>query len=131
MNPRTRTTTSVETKTRAAQARAYLAAASLHIGDADPANANVSVSLSVLAGIAASDAICGHALRTIAQGQDHGEAIVLLGSVSSKAARRLRALLSAKSSSQYGSSYVTPARARELLDHATRLCRELDALLAR
>lgn len=131
MNPRQRTTSTIETKTRAAQARAFLAAATLHVDDADPANANVSAALSVLAGIAASDAICGHALHTIAQGQDHGEAVALLASVSSPAARRLKTLLSAKTSSQYGSSYVTAARARDLLEQAKRLCDEMDAVLAR
>lgn len=121
----------LETKTRANQARAFLAAAALHADDGDPANANVSASMSVLAGIAASDAICGHALKKCSQSENHAEAVVLLSTVSNSASRRLKALLSAKSTSEYGTSYVTSARTRELLSQAKRLCDEMDALLAR
>ena len=131
MNPRTNSASAAETKSRARQARAFLAAAELHVDDVDPANANVSASLSVLAGIAASDAMCSHALKVVAHGQDHAEAVSLLATVSSPAARRLKKLLAAKSTSQYGSSFVTPARARDLLEQARRLCHEMNALLTR
>jgi hypothetical protein len=120
-----------DTRARAAQARAFLAAATLHAGDVDPANANVSASNAVLAGIAASDAMCGHALKKCAQGENHADAVELLSTVSVSAARKLKSLLSAKTTSQYGASYVTPARAHDLCSQAQRLCDEMDTLLAR
>ena len=116
---------------RAAHTRAFLEAATLCLGENDAAYRNVSASLSVLAGIAASDAMCGHALREAPHGQDHTEAVNMLARVSATGARRLGTLLSAKTTSQYGFSFVTPSRARDMLQQARRLCDEMQALLAR
>jgi hypothetical protein len=131
MTTRTKAMSKLETTTRARQARAFLAAAALHADDPDAANATVSASLSVLAGIAASDAMCGHALKKCAQGDDHAEATALLATVNAAAARRLRTLISAKSTSSYGASFITNARAQDLLLQAQRLCGDMDELLGR
>lgn len=131
MTARIREMSAADTRARAAHSPAFLEAASLCLDETDPAYQNVSASLAVLAGIAASDAMCGHALKKAVQGQDHTEAVELLSRVSSTAARRLKALLAAKSTSQYGSSFITANRAREMLQQAQRLCDEMDALLAR
>lgn len=78
------------------------------------AEAQVAASNSILAGIAAADAICGSVLGERANDQDHRAAIQLLATVmpdGPKLSAKLRRLLTDKTLLQYG-GYCTPAVAR-------------------
>ncbi len=131
MNARYQAMTPVDVKNRATEARTFLDLARLAIDDARNGYSNASASNAVLAGIAASDAICGHALQRAPQGQDHAEAVTMLKTVSWGAAKHLKALVDAKSTARYGSSFITATRAKGLLNHAERLCDEMDERLVR
>lgn len=82
---------------------------------------DAAVTLYVHAGIAAADAICARALGLYAKGQDHQEAIALLGSVDKDAAADLRALLGMKTRAGYGYDPINPER----LARAQRAARSL------
>jgi hypothetical protein len=84
----------------------------------------------VLAGIAASDAICGLLLGRYAQGADHTQAVSLLKSVilprsiqttSTALATKLGRLLELKSTAQYTGAPVTHTIAQRALDNARAL----------
>ncbi len=120
-----------QARIRLAHARAFLDAADL-IGDVDDlAGPNVAAALAVLAGIAAADAACCLAIGRRSRGQDHREAIGLLGQVEpdgAALARDLARLLDIKDGAHYGMVYVTHQKAtaairqaRRLLDAAERL----------
>lgn len=93
---------------------------------------NIIASLAVLAGIAASDAICGAEVGERA-GENHADAVKLLRQCAPKssAASQLQRLLDAKSESQYSSRLVTTTRASELRDQAQRLVDEMEAVVKR
>ena len=85
---------------------------------------NVAAGLAVLAGIAASDAICGARLGLIHRGQDHREAADLLRTAvidGPKLAGQLLRLLDVKDSAHYGIPVVAPRHARDSLKAAQRL----------
>lgn len=88
--------------------------------------ADAFVTLCVHAGITASDVICCARLGQHAQGEDHSEAVALLGKADSESARHLRALLSMKTKAEYSHSSVTTtdtkraARAAEALIETAR-----------
>lgn len=85
---------------------------------------SVAGSLAVLAGVAASDAACCAALKQLARGQDHEEAIALVKSVSpggEQMARDLGRLLALKDSAQYGVLVVPTDRAESAVAWARRL----------
>jgi hypothetical protein len=69
--------------------------------------ADAVVTLCVRAGIAASDVICCARLGQHAQGEDHSEAVVLLGKADSGSAKHLRVLLSMKTKAEYSHSSLT------------------------
>jgi hypothetical protein len=89
-------------------------------------NADAYVTLCVNAGIAASDVICCARLGQHAQGQDHNEAVTLLGHADSGSARHLRMLLSMKTKASYSHAGVSATdakragRAAEALVEAAR-----------
>lgn len=91
---------------RSRHARAFLDTGELVSSvDDELANPNVAAALAVLAGIAASDAICCVALGERSRGQDHRQAIDLLNGVESQGrdwARDLARLLDIKDGAQYG-----------------------------
>ncbi|MGF1664134.1 MAG: hypothetical protein ACFCVG_17000 [Kineosporiaceae bacterium] len=92
--------------------------------ETDTATPGVAAALAVLAGIAASDAACCHALRRRPRGQDHGQAPALLATVQPHGlamAKDLAALLAAKDESHYGLNLVSAAKARALLKRAHRM----------
>lgn len=125
--PTTRTETCGpnEARTRANQARAFLDAAELIIDiDDELATPGVAAALAVLAGIAASDAMCCKNLGRRARGQDHREATGLLAQVEPDGpalAKLLARLLDIKDSAQYGTVYLNPKRAQTAVRHAMRL----------
>ena len=80
--------------------------------------------MAVLAGIAASDAACCFKLRKRSRGQDHAEAVKLLGTVvphGGAMARDLGRLLAAKDESHYGVTVVDRTKARRPVGYAGRL----------
>ncbi|UOE42910.1 hypothetical protein [Agromyces larvae] len=82
MSARAQRITRTDVTTRATHARAFVAAAELIETLADDAGieskANLIGSLAVLAGIAASDAICGAAVGERTAGENHLEAVTVL-----------------------------------------------------
>jgi hypothetical protein len=91
--------------------------------DGMPSTGNTIASLAVLAGIAASDAICGAVLGERAAGDNHAEAIGLLrqASRSTSHAAQLRRLLESKTEVQYSTNLTTEPRAEELMVSARKL----------
>jgi hypothetical protein len=84
----------------------------------------VAAALAVLAGIAASDAVCCATLGCRPRGQDHGQALTLLATVAPhgrQLAKDLGELLAAKDDSHYGLSLVGRVKAETLLRRARRM----------
>jgi hypothetical protein len=75
-------------------------------------NPDAFVMLCIHAGIAASDVICCARLGQHAQGQDHNEAVTLLGQADSGSANSLRVLLGMKTKVGYGHTGTTAADAK-------------------
>jgi hypothetical protein len=123
--PRMADCTPAQGRSRLAQAQAFVAAADLVLSDqTDTATPGVAAALAVLAGIAASDAACCFKLRKRPRGQDHVEAVKLLGTVvphGEAMAKDLGRLLAAKDESHYGVTLVDRTKARRLLGYARRL----------
>lgn len=120
---------------RLAHARAFLETAEL-VGDADDelATPQVATALAVLAGIAASDAICCAALGRRSRGQDHRQAIDLVQQVAPDGpvlSRDLARLLDLKDGAHYGMVYVTGAKAITAVRHARRLTDAASSRLSR
>jgi len=115
----------VEAEARLDQARAFLQVAGL-VGDQDDevATPNVSASLAVLAGVAASDAVCCAALGRRPRGQDQRQAVALLSQVvdiGQPMARDLTRLLSLKDDAHYGVLQVSGQRLTAALRQARHL----------
>ncbi len=123
--PRTTDCTPAQGRSRLAQAEAFIQAADLVLSDeTNTATPGVAAALAVLAGIAASDAACCAKLRKRPRGQDHNEAVRLLGTViphGGDMAKDLARLLAAKDESHYGVTLVDRAKARRLLGYARRI----------
>lgn len=130
MSPRhlpVRPATKSEGRGRRRIAEKYLEVAEIAAME-DGAAVNVAVGVAVLAGIAASDAVCIAALGERYSGLDHAAAVQILGRVDGRLSGRLRILVDLKASSHYGDSLLT-ARDRE---RAIKAARDLvDAARAR
>lgn len=86
--------------------------------------ASVAASLAVLAGIAAADAACCHVLGRRSRGQDHRQAIELVGQIESggqQASSALRRLLDLKDQAHYGLFDVSGNNLTTVLHQAERL----------
>lgn len=121
-----------EVLARVEHARAYLLVADLVRDDASiNGRNNILGAIAVLAGIAASDAICGKALGARSVGVAHAEAVDLLRRATppgSKAASALGRLLASKTGPQDSAQLVSTAKARELFKAAELLVEEMEAL---
>lgn len=82
------------------------------------------VGVAVLAGIAASDAICTAALGRRSSGQDHQGAADLLAQVDATLGSRLRSLVKRKGESHYGDSILTPTQRVQARRDAEALVKE-------
>jgi hypothetical protein len=85
---------------------------------------NVAAGLAILAGIAASDAICGIRLGYVHRGDDHRRAQDLLRTATpdgQKLATNLGRLLGLKDAAHYGVLVVAPRRASDALRWAAYL----------
>jgi triphosphoribosyl-dephospho-CoA synthetase len=99
----------------------FLELAELGSDEAATRFANASAALAVLAGIAASDAICCARLGTRSRSQDHRDAQALLEKVEPdgrQAAESLRRLLDMKDSAQYGVAHLGRERVKAALRQA-------------
>lgn len=112
-----------EARTRSKVARLYLDVAELAADEQVDHARNVAAGNAVLAGIAASDAICCMELGVRHRGQDHQGAIALLtrAPVRGGLARDLATLLSIKAPAHYGDRYVSEAKLTAVLRAAGRL----------
>lgn len=117
-----------QSRARRKIAQKYLEVADL-VADEDGAAINVCVGLAVLAGIAASDAICGAATGERSAGQDHAAAAELLQRVDSALGARLRQLVALKPSSHYGERLLS-AEDRAAALRSARLLVDAAALRA-
>lgn len=98
----------------------YLEVATL-IENEDGAAVNVCVGLAVLAGIAASDAICIDALGERYSGTDHAAAAEVLKRVDSALAIKLKRLVGLKPASHYGDDLLTAEQRKAALRAAEAL----------
>jgi hypothetical protein len=127
-----------EARARLRQAEAYLTVAMTVVSEADRPEDydfnHVAAGLAVLASIAASDALCCRLLSERSRGQNHRDAIGLLGTirfgdgVERARARRARGLsealatsLDLKDASHYGTTLLEAPQVRKLLRTATKL----------
>lgn len=121
-----RATFTASSATTAASWHLVRAASTAITADEEADIADAVVTLCVHAGIAASDVICCARLGQHAQGDDHIEAVALLGRADSGSAKHLRALLSMKAKAEYSHSSVTATdteravRAAEALSDTAR-----------
>jgi hypothetical protein len=130
---RTRAADTEDARTRAQSAAAYLGVAELVLDEADVAMPGVAAGVAVLAGIAASDAICARRLQVIHRGDDHRAAAALLAQATAdgkKLAATFRRLIDLKDEAHYGVTLIAPRRARDAVRWAhlllTRAVQELE-----
>lgn len=125
---RVATCTPAEGRARRGQARAFLDVAELVLTE-DRREAHVAAALAVLAGIAAADAICGLSLGRWSRGQDHNQAVTLLGEVALRDTTlptKLRRLLAEKDTVHYSAALISVDRAKAMVRQATALLVEAD-----
>jgi hypothetical protein len=114
-----------DARTRYRAAQAYLEVADLVLGEQSRDEyLNVAAGLAVLAGIAASDAICASRLGLIHRGEDHQAASALLAESTTDGTRLailFRRLIDVKGEAHYGVIVVAPTKARAAVRDARRL----------
>lgn len=117
-----------EARHRAAIAANYLEVAEVAAaGEPDSADRNVAAGNAVLAGIAASDALCCLRLGKRSRDADHAAAVQLLQQVDHRLGQNLSTVLAVKDFAHYGHDFLTATRlttvlraARGLVDQAQR-----------
>lgn len=114
-----------EARVRLATARAYLEVATTVLAEQSRDEfLNVASGLAVLAGIAASDAICCARLRSLSRGDDHRRAADLLKTAvpdGAKLSASFARLLDVKDEARYGVIVVSPRKARNAVGWAASL----------
>jgi hypothetical protein len=114
-----------DARARLRTASAYLEVAGAVLNERDASEyRNVAAGVSVLAGIAASDAICGIRLGKIHRGDDHRAAADLLQQATpdgAKLATVLRRLLGLKDAAHYGIPVVSSRSASDARRWAAQL----------
>lgn len=114
-----------DARNRLRTAQAYLEVADLVLGERDRAEMPaVAAGLAVLAGIAASDAICAIRLQRMHRGQDHRGAAALLEEATPDGKRLaivLLRLLDVKDAAHYGVVVVAHQKARDATKRAESL----------
>ena len=120
-----------EARRRLSTAQAYLnvAGSVLEECSQDDEYLNVAAGLAVLAGIAASDAICGIRLGRLHRGEDHRGAADLLRTATPDGARLatvLGRLLGLKDAAHYGAPVVSPRKAADARKWAAQLVKRAE-----
>lgn len=123
---RSRRGTAADARNRRIIAMRYLEVAVLAATEEGPGANNVVVGIAVLAGIAASDAICLAATGSRYAGDDHAEAARVLGRTDRALGNELAKLVRLKPGAHYGSTFISDndrtralRAARKLVDAAT------------
>jgi hypothetical protein len=121
---KTRPATAEHARHRLRTAQAYLDVAELVLDEPPPAMPGVAAGVAVLAGIAASDAICASRLREIHRGENHRDATALLERATpdgKKLAAVFARLVDVKDEAHYGLFVVAPRKARDAVRWARTL----------
>lgn len=122
---RTRAASAEQARIRLRSAGAYLEVADLVLDEKDRVEMpGVAAALAVLAGIAASDAICARRLGEIHRGEDHRAASALLEQATpdgKKLAKTFLRLVDIKDEAHYGLLLVAPRKARDAVRWASQL----------
>ena len=122
---RTRPATTGDARTRLEYASAYLEVAELVLTDSEgSALPGVAAGLAVLAGIAASDAICARRLQEIHRGDDHRAAADLQRTATAdgrELARMFLRLIDLKDEAHYGLTLVSRQRAKNAVRWSSSL----------
>lgn len=120
---------SVRIRFRDAQTR--LDSAELQLRGSSPHEWKHAAEIAVRAGIAASDAACGHALGYKVAAESHSDAIAALREASgASTAKHLSTLLDEKSAQSYGDRLPPHAEASRLVLHARRLLDAAETIVA-
>ena len=111
---------------RLTRARSFLEVAQMTADERDPSleYSAAAASIAILAGIAAADAACCHALGRRSRSDNHHEAERLLAQISpggKDAAANLRKLISLKDAAHYGFITLSAAELKRSLRQADRL----------
>ncbi len=104
---RLRSGTAADARNRRIIAARYLEVAELASAEEGPGASNVVVGIAVLAGIAASDAICLSATGMRYAGEDHAEAARVLGRTDRRLGQELSKLVRLKPGAHYGSTFIS------------------------
>lgn len=99
----------------------YLEVADLAATEEGPGANNVVIGIAVLAGIAASDAICLSATGSRYAGDDHAEAARVLGQVDRAMGTELSKLVRLKPGAHYGSAFISDSDRVRAMRAAQRL----------
>ena len=118
---RLRSGTPADARNRRIIASRYLEIADLAAVEEGAGANNVVVGIAVLAGIAASDAICISATGSRYAGDDHAEAARVLAAVDSSLGSELAKLVRLKPGAHYGSTFISVADQRPALRAAQAL----------
>lgn len=122
-----------EARKRARVARTYLDMAVLAAAGPGDEVRNVAAGNAVLAGIAASDALCCIRLGKRPRGQSHRDAVDMLQAISPggrRYAADLATLLGAKEASHYGETFITVEKLGATMRAAQRLVDAAEELIA-
>ncbi|HPG14632.1 MAG TPA: hypothetical protein PK434_08110 [Microthrixaceae bacterium] len=117
---RTRTVSAAQVRSYAAKAREFAEAAA---SDLEAGRNIAATSLAIHAGINAADAVCGARLAKRAAGEDHDQALGLLGQAGpdgAEVARDLRRLLPLKTKAEYEPDDIAPSVAARAVERAQR-----------
>lgn len=133
---RTQDCGAVQARQRLGHARSFLEVAELSADVDDPTleYGSVAASVAILAGIAAADAACCHALGRRSRSDDHHDAEALLVEVSpggKRAAGQLRKLITLKDAAHYGFISVTTSQLKQVVRQAQQLVEFAEAALQR
>lgn len=123
-----------QARKRLADARAFLDLAELVDVGAPPESLGVSAANAVLAGIAAADAACCHALGERSRGDDHRDALAVVAQVrpgGSEAAKARGRLLGIKNDAEYGLRPISRANRELAMRQARKLVTFAETVLER
>ncbi|MCB1254255.1 MAG: hypothetical protein M9891_00720 [Austwickia sp.] len=118
---RRRRGTPADARNRRIIAARYLEVAELAASEEGPGANNVVVGIAVLAGIAASDAVCIAATGTSYSGEDHAEAARVLGRTDGPLGKELAKLVRLKPGAHYGSTFISADDCTRALRAAKKL----------
>lgn len=133
---RTQDCSPAQARKRQADAQSFLEVAELAADETDPdvEYGGAAAALAILAGIAASDAACCHALGKRSRGQDHRDAQRLLKGITpggTTAAKNLDRLLNLKDSAHYGLITVRTSELKKAMRQAKHLVDFAESVIRR